>query len=179
MIKYKIILTGLIFLLISGFANLAAQGKIYEELYEQFGEIPEKMNSEDIKSYARSTKKIDKNHEFLLDNMMLEGRVLVPVGKRVKGKFVTLLYIEYDTKKDDEYFEFRFKTFNKKTGEIYMSSSHMLDIGKGGNTLYDGSYILEGNFWTVTQIEKEGGSEKVKRMRYEFGKYLAFDEHLD
>ena len=98
-------------LMFLGANTLTDQGEIYDELYDSFGEIPASMSSADIQAYAAKTDKLPKKLEVLLDDLMLEPNVLVPVGKRVNGKYITLLYLEYDATEGNPYYEFRSTTF--------------------------------------------------------------------
>ena len=162
-----------------GINTVTAQGEIYDELYDSFGEIPAAMSSSEIQEYAAKTEALPKKLEVLLDDLMLEPNVLVPVGKRVNGKYIILLYLEYDATEGNPYYEFRSATFNKKTGEIYMSASHILDVGLGGDTYYDGSYTIDGDYFIMEQLQTVNNETTSSKQRYKFEKYMAFDEHLD
>ena len=70
---------------------------------------------------------------------------------------------------------------NKKTGEETGSKAHLLDIGLGGTTTYDGSFKMVGeDFIEFTQkAEDPVDGEKISIKQYKFGKEdLEFEKHV-
>lgn len=158
------------------------KGKEHLELFEMFGEIPQKMSAEDLKNHGQSGTKIPKKYYDLLDFQSFYGSYIVMIGKVEKGGRVILLYMTVEGK--DQYnagkVALTCKTLLKKDGEIDMSAHHILDVGLDGRTQYSGNFERDGvDYIIFNQEATEPDGKKTKESsKYKFGKYLEFDSHL-
>lgn len=158
------------------------KSKAHLELFELFGDIPQKMSAEEIKKSGQTGTKIPSEYYDILDFQPLFGSYLVMIGKVDKGSKVILLYMTVEGK--DQYnagkCAFTCKTLQKKDGEIFMSAHHVLDVGLDGKTQYSGSFEREGDDFIIFHQEEKDpdGKSKKESSKYKFGKYLEFEAHL-
>ncbi len=115
----------------------------------------------------------------------MTDNVIVPIGKVTKGKSITLIYAVVERKdigSEAIYIHIKSKTLNKKTGEETGFNAHLLDVGIGGTTTYNGSLkMVEDDLIEFTQdaVDSEDG-RKTKIKQYKFGKEeLEFEKHIE
>lgn len=167
------------------FANTSfSQNELYSKLFSSFKEMPKSMSSAQLKEEGSHGVALAQQQSVILEELLITDNVVVPIGKVVKGKSITLLYMIVERKEigsEALYIHIKSKTFNKKTGEETGSAAHLLDIGLGGTTVYDGSFKMIGDdFIEFSQdaVDPEDGS-KISVKQYKFGKEaLEFEKHV-
>lgn len=157
--------------------------KKHLELAELFGEIPQKMTAEELTNLGQTGEKIPVKYLDVLSYTSLSGSYLVPLGKVEQGNKILLFYLDVSGKEayNPGKVALAYKSIEKKDGEVYMSSHHLLDVGLDGKTQYSGWFEREGKDFIIfhqTSAEPDGTS-KTASAKHKFGKYLEFVEHLD
>ncbi|MEZ4936086.1 MAG: hypothetical protein R2799_00680 [Crocinitomicaceae bacterium] len=152
--------------------------ELHTKLFSCFGEIPKSMSSEELTELGKTGKKIPEEFYSILDFTPLSGGYIVPVGKVEKGNKVIILYLEvagneaYNSGK----VSLTYKSIEKKSGEVYMSSHHLLDVGLDGDTQYSGSFELQGDDFIIFKQKSKESNGEIKNdiSKYKFGRYLEF-----
>lgn len=151
--------------------HVHSQDTAQDSLIASFGEIPLKMSSEEIQAYAKNTTPLKASLAELLEEYLLEEEYLIPLGKFSKGKYVTLLYIQYN-KRNGNYISINAKSFHSKSFELYLSSHHLCDIGAGNDGYFERNG--EDEILFVQYMKNANGEMEETRQRYAFGKHLEF-----
>ena len=129
------------------FSFVYSQNTDHEELFKLFGEIPQQMSSEELTAHGQTAGKIPEKFYSYLGFNSLSGSYMVPIGKVEKGNKVIILYMEVAGKEayNSGKVAIAYKSIEKKNGEIYMSSHHLLDVGLAGDSKYKGKFEREGS----------------------------------
>ena len=154
-----------------------AQGKVYEDLYAKFGEIPTSLSSVQLKDMMNSTNSLNDGDIKAMDQMLTSDEVMIPVGKYESGKSTTLLYLIVDTKLKK--LTMHSVSISTKTGEIVGLNHYLISIGKETDMAYDGSFKRDGDIMIFTNDEENDGEWKASQTKYKLGKTLTFVENLD
>ncbi len=163
--------------------NSIAQNEMYSKLFSAFPEMPKSMSSSELKEKGKHGTALKNKQSVILEELLMTDHVIVPIGKVIKGKSITLLYAVVERKEigsEAIYIHLKSKTLNKKSGEETGSKAHLLDLGLGGTTMYDGSFKMVGDdFIEFTQeAEDPDDGEKISIKQYKFGKELEFEKHV-
>lgn len=149
---------------------------LHEQMFKEFGEIPEQMSTVQIHSYVKESARLDQKFHSLLDELRLSssGNEIVPLGKVAKGRNVTLLYfyVSHDEDQGDVFY-LHSVTLSKKTGEKTFQSKYLMAGGARSGRKYAGSFEYKGQrelVVTESEIDLETDEETMTVKVYEFSK---------
>lgn len=172
------------FALLLLFTTGAKAQTLQEQMFENFGAIPESMNTPLINAHIEESAKLDKKFYALLDEATVSDSEIIPVGKVVKGKNVILLYLlaEYTNEGVLDFFYLHSATLNKKTGEHIDATKYVLAGGTRGGEMSNGSFKLKekgGLIVSQNVVTIENDKETTVVKEYEFGKELEYVRTID
>jgi uncharacterized DUF497 family protein len=153
-----------------------SQKKVKEhlELFNLFGEVPQSMSNADLLKNRTDGVNIPVKYHKLLKHT--GNARAVAIGKVESGKYMILLYMEVDT---DGVVTVNSRSLDKKTGEVYMSSSYLTLAGKNSRFVFEGSFKRSGKDLISIYYKKiEAGEVEETEKQYKFDKYLVFDKEL-